>query len=128
MVTIRKTSMFVLSPGALASMFRLPESGTPVIGPSWTFEVFPDPDNPDPVNKPEDGEEKEEEKVHEKAENGAKDKGGEKGEKGDEGEHDLLYADMLKSDKQRVKKGHPAKFGYLPMMTVSLVLCQTGRV
>ena len=78
MVTIKKTSMFVLSPGALASMFRLPESGTPVIGPSWTFEVFPDPDNPDPVNKPEDGEEKEEEKAHEKSENGEKDKGGKK--------------------------------------------------
>jgi hypothetical protein len=43
----------------------------------------------------------------------------EKGEKGDEGEHDLLYADVLKSDKQRVKGGQPAKFGYLPMMAVA---------
>jgi hypothetical protein len=39
-----------------------------------------------------------------------------------------VYADMLKSDKQRVKTGQSVKFGYLPMMTVSLVLCQTGRV
>ncbi len=43
----------------------------------------------------------------------------EKGEKGDEGEHDLLDADMLKSDKQRVKGRQPAKFGYLPMMAVA---------
>ena len=51
---------------------------------------------------------------------------------------------MLKSDKQRVKGGQPAKFGYLPMMSVAtlgalnaesfcervtgLVLRQTGRV
>ena len=43
----------------------------------------------------------------------------EKGEKGDQGEHDLLYADVLKSDKQRVKGGQPAKFRYLPMMAVA---------
>ena len=30
-----------------------------------------------------------------------------------------LYADMLKSDKERVKGGQPAKFGYLPMMAVA---------
>ena len=28
-----------------------------------------------------------------------------------------VYVDMLKSDKQRVKGGQSAKFGYLPMMT-----------
>ena len=27
-----------------------------------------------------------------------------------------VYTDMLKCDKQRVKGGHPAKFGYLTMM------------
>ena len=30
-----------------------------------------------------------------------------------------IYADMLKSDKQRVKTGQSAKFGYLPMMVVA---------
>ena len=30
-----------------------------------------------------------------------------------------IYADMLKSDKQRVKTGQSAKFGYLPMMVVT---------
>jgi len=30
-----------------------------------------------------------------------------------------LYADMLKSDKQRVKGGQPANFGYLPIMPVA---------
>ncbi len=30
-----------------------------------------------------------------------------------------VYVDMLKSDKQRVKTGQPAKFGYLPMMVVA---------
>ena len=30
-----------------------------------------------------------------------------------------LHTDMLKSDKQCVKGGQPAKFGYLPMMAVA---------